>query len=344
MQIRPYKQVLKSGMDEIHSYQNRDKLLINTGYDMFDMLVPGSVVTIAGPSFTGKTIFLNKLKKNIMSVEYNASAVNFIWLSNSLEMTILMNTLRDLSFKLNKPKKEILLTHFEEHEKLAVRQYYAEQGDGRFYINEDPPTPDEFAIIIGDFLDEHKDKDLVVVDLDHTALAKGRNKKEVMDAIYQIQNGFKKTYPNSLFINVSQFNRDSLSRVADKDEAMKPRRSDLYQSDELFQVSDVVVCMSIPYKLGIENYRLVSPSFYEYLGDHFGEFNTKRTKVSFKTYGRIFYEKLKDRFTEGITPRDTFIEVIEEDNRPPQEQEPAKQESKKPKFKEEDTIILPFKS
>ncbi len=331
-------------MDEISSYQNRDKLLINTGYEMFDMLVPGSVVTIAGPSFTGKTILLNRLKKNIMSVEYNARAANFIWLSNSLEMTILMNTLRDLSFKLGKSKKEILLSHFEEHEKLLVRQYYAEQGDGRFFINEEPPTPEEFRDGVGKFLEEHKDKELVAVDFDHTALTKGRNKKEVMDAVYQIQNEFKKMYPNSLFINVSQFNRDSLARSADKDEAMKPRRSDLYQSDELFQVSDVVLCMSIPYKLGIENYRLVSPSFYEYLGDHFGDFNTKRTKVSFQTYGRIFYEVLKSRFSEGITPRDTFIEVIEVDNRSPQEREPTKKEPKKPSFKEEDAIVLPFKS
>lgn len=341
MQIRQYKQVLKSGMDEIASYQNRDKLLINTGYEMFDMLVPGSVVTIAGPSFTGKTILLNRLKKNIMSAEYNARATNFVWLSNSLEMTILMNTLRDLSFKLGKSKKDILLTHFEDHEKELVKQYYAEQGDGRFFINEEPPTPEEFRDGVGKFLEEHKNKLLVVVDFDHTALAKGKNKKEVMDAIYQIQNEFKKTYPNTLFVNVSQFNRDSLARSADKDEAMKPRRSDLYQSDELFQVSDLVLCMSIPYKLGIENYRLVSPSFYEYLGDHFGDFNSKRTKVSFKTYGRIFYEVLKSRFSEGITPRDTFIEVIEADNRPPEEREPTKKE---PKFKEEETITLPFKS
>jgi len=331
-------------MDEIKSYQNRDKLIINTGYDMFEMLVPGSVVTIAGPSFTGKTILLNRIKKNIMSTEYNAKADNFIWLSNSLEMTTLMNTLRDLSFKLGKPKKEIMLYHFADYEKELVNQYYSEQGDGRYFINEEPPTPESFEEHVGAFLQQHKEKDLVGIDYDHTALTKGKNKKEVMDGLYQIQNRFKKMYPNSLFIDVSQFNRDSLGRVLEKDESMKPRRSDVYQSDELFQVSDVVICMSIPYKLGIENYRLVSPSFYDYLGDHFGDFNTKRTKVSFKTYGRIFYEKLKDRFSEGITARDTFIEIIEEDNRPQEEREPSKPEPKKPKFTDEQVITLPFKN
>ena len=340
MNIRTYKEVLKNGIAEIQSFQNKDKLPINTGYDMFELLVPGSVVTIAGPSFTGKTIFLNDLKKNIMSVEYNALATNFVWLSNSLEMTTLMNTLRDLSFKLNKSKKEILTTFFNEYEKELVNNYFREQGDGRFFINEDPPTPDEFEAGVGSFLEKHKDKDLVVVDFDHTGLTKGRGKKEVMDAIYQIQNRFKKVYPNSLFIDVSQFNRESLGRTLEKDEVMKPRRSDLYQSDELFQVSDVVICLSIPYKLGIEQYRLVSPTFYDYLGAHFGDFNTKRTKVSFQTYGRIFFEKLKDRFTEGISSRDTFIKVIEEDNRPEGERSNAKEVVKKPRFKDEEVKVI----
>lgn len=344
MNIRTYKQVLKSGMDEIASYQNRDKLLINTGYEMFDMLVPGSIVTLSGASFTGKTILLNKLKENIMSEAYNAKASKFIWLSNSLEMTILMNTLRGLSFKLGKSKKEILLTHFEDHEKELVRQYYVEQGDDRFYINEDPPTPSEFETEIGDFLMKHVDKDLVGIDYDHTAITKGVDKKRVMDELYEIQNNFKKRFPNSLFVDVSQFNRNSLLRIVEKDELMKPNRGDLYQSDGLYQFSDFIIATSIPHRLGIDNYRLVSPSFYDYLGDHFGEFNTKRTKVSFQTYGRIFYEVLKNRFAEGISFKDTFVEVIEADNRPPQEREPLKQETKKPKFKEEETIILPFKA
>lgn len=344
MQIRQYKQVLKSGMDEIASYQNRDKLLINTGYEMFEMLVPGSVVTLTGASFTGKTILLNKLKENIMSETYNANASKFIWLSNSLEMTVLMNTLRGLSFKIGKSKKEILLTNFEENELLLVEQYLKEQGDDRFYINEDPPTPSEFETHVGDFLIQHKDKELVGIDYDHTAITKGSDKKRVLDELYEIQNNFKKRFTNSLFIDVSQFNRNSLLRIVEKDELMKPNRGDLYQSDGLYQYSDFIVATSIPQRLGIDNYRLVSPSFYEYLGDHFGDFNTKRTKVSFQTYGRIFYEVMKNRFAEGVSFKDTFIEVIDEDNRPPQERQPIKAEPKKPKFEEEETITLPFKA
>lgn len=344
MLIRPLSKIVKEGIEEIKSYQKKDKMDINTGFEMFEFLTPGSVVTIAGPSFTGKTIFLNRLKRNIMSKQYNRKADNFVWLSNSLEMTNLMNTLRDLSFRLKKSKKDILLNEFTQEEQVIVNQYFLDLNDGRFFVNEDPPTPEQYEGAIEEFLEKYKDKDLVVIDYDHTGLTVGQNKKGVMDLVYQIQNRLKKKYPNSLFINVSQFNRESLGRTEEKSEAMKPKRSDLYQSDELFQVSDVVICLSIPYKQGIEQYRLVSPHFYDYLADHFGEFNTKRTKVSFMTFGRIFFEKLKDRFTEGINPRDTFIEIIEEDTRPEEERKPQTK-AKAPKFleEEEEIVVVNFK-
>ncbi len=313
MNIRPYKNALVESLKEIKSYQNREKLLINTGYDFFEGLTPGSIVTLAGASFTGKTIFMEELKSNIMNTEFNAKAKDFVWLSNSLEMTNLMNTLRGLSFKLNKSKKEIMLTHFTDEERLRVIEYVNTMADDRFFLNEDPMTADQFLENIENFCVQHKDKSLIGIDFDHVALAKGSDKKKTMDAIFEHQNHLKKAYPNTLFINVSQFNRESLSRVADKTEEMKPRRSDLYQSDALFQVSDVVACLTTPYKLGVEQYRLVSPDFYDYISEHFGEFNKTGSKVSFMTYGRIFIEVLKNRFAEGMSSKDLFIKTIEKD-------------------------------
>lgn len=340
MLIRPYKEALDSTIKEIKTYQNKDKLPINTGYDFLDGLTPGSIVTIAGASFTGKTFFLNGLRDNIMNVEYNSMADNFIWLSNSLEMTSLMNVLRDLSIELGKSKKLILTEEFGELEKEMVNSYYKRKIDGRFFLNEEAMTPTEFFTNMEAFLIEHKDKELIGIDFDHVALAKGSNKKQIMDEIFEIQNSFKKTYPNSLWIDASQFNRESLGRIAEKTEDMKSRRSDLYQSDALFQASDVVACLSMPHKLGVEQYRNVSPYYYDYLADHFGDFNKTGTKVSFKTYGRIFIEILKNRFTEGFNSKDLFIQTIEEDTRPPVE--PVVPKVKKPTFVDE-PIKIGFK-
>lgn len=314
MDIKPYRKSISESLKEIKCYQDKTKLLINTGYDFLDGLTPGSIVTFAGASFTGKTILLEEVKSNIMSHQLNSKAGNFVWLSNSLEMTNLMTTLRGLSFKLGKSKKEIMLSDFSEEEKKLVVDYVKAVSDDRFYLNEEPMTGDEFLENIKDFCTKFKEKDLIVVDFDHVALAKGSDKKKVMDSIFEHQNYLKKAFPNTLFFNVSQFNRDSLSRVADKSEDMRPRRNDLYQSDSLFQVSDVVACLSTPYKLGVDNYRLVNPSYYDYLEEHFGDFNKSGSKVSFKTFGRIFIEVLKNRFGESLSAKDLFIKVIEEDS------------------------------
>ena len=94
----------------------------------------------------------------------------------------------------------------------------------------------------------------------------------------------------------------------------------------------------MPVMSGIEQYRLVSPKFHDYLTEHFGDFNTKGTKVSFKTHGRIFYEVLKSRFVDGFNAKNLFILQLEADV---VEDVPAAKT--KPKFKEE-TITLPFKN
>jgi hypothetical protein len=124
---------------------------------------------------------------------------------------------------------------------------------------------------------------------------------------------------------------------------MKSRRNDLYQSDALFQVSDVVACLSTPYKLGVEQYRLVSPYYYDHLAEHYGDFNKAGTKVSFLTYGRVFIEILKNRFADGFGTKDLFIKVIEEDQRPKESlsQNTTKQ---KPVFNEEKIVVIDFDS
>jgi replicative DNA helicase len=341
MNIRPYRQAALEALTEIKSYQDRLKLMINSGYEFLDGLTPGSIITLAGASFTGKTILMEDIKSNIMNIEYNAKADNFVWLSNSLEMTNLMTTLRELSIRLGKPKKEIMVTHFTQEERAKIVEYMKAKADERFFLNEDPMTADDFLENVEKFCKDNSGKDLIGIDFDHVALAKGQDKKKVMDGIFEHQNHLKKAYPNTLFINVSQFNRDSLSRVADKSEDMKSRRNDLYQSDALFQVSDVVACLSTPYKLGVEQYRLVSPHYYDYLSEHYGDFNKAGTKVSFNTYGRIFIEVLKNRFSDGFGTKDLFIKTIEEDSRPKE-----KQNNKKEKivFDEEKITVIEFDS
>lgn len=317
MEIKHYAEVVKATAVDISDYQLGKKLIVKTNKPYLDDygITSSSVIVIAGPSFTGKTMELEELKANIMSPEVNVKANNFVWLANSLEMTNMATILRGLSAELGIPKKEILSREFTDIEANVVKEYLKSIADSRFYINETPPTPEEFITQCREFLSNHTDKDLVVIDYDHSALtiAKSTSKKSAMDDLYEGINALKKEFKNSLFILISQFNRESLGRVNEKDNSMKAQRSDLYQSDALFQVADVVYALQIPHKVGVEQYRLVVPKFYDYLTEHFGDFNKQRTKVSFKTYGRIFIEVLKNRFAEGLTFKDLFIKQVEDE-------------------------------
>jgi replicative DNA helicase len=317
MIIKPYIEVVKDTAADIKSYQVGEKIIVKTNKPYLDEfgITSSSVVVIAGPSFTGKTMELEELKANIMSDEVNLKANNFVWLSNSLEMTNMATLLRGLSAHLDLPKKEILSREFTETEARLAKEYIKSIADNRFYINETPPTPEEFIDSCRQFLSEHTDKDLVVIDYDHSALtrAKTLSKKMAMDDLYEGVNELKKEFKNSLFIFISQFNRESLSRIAEKDNNMRAQRSDLYQSDALFQVADVVYALQVPHKVGVDQYRLVMPKYYEHLTEHFGDFNKDRTKVSFKTYGRIFIEVLKNRFAEGFVFRDLFVKQVEDE-------------------------------
>jgi len=316
MQIKPYNKVVKKSLVEINEYQKGERLIINTGKSWYDGLITGNIITIGGGSFVGKTIELNELRDNIMNKEYNVFADEFIWLSNSLEMTQLMNTLNDLTRLLNVSKKEILTTKFNEVQKLRVKTYYESKQDGRFFLNEESGTPQDFEAMIIPFLEEYKNKKAIFIDIDHVRFFKDSSKKGAIDSVLEMQNDWKRAYPNVIFINIFQFNRESFNRIEEKSERMRAQRNDFADTDVGFTVSDFVVALSSPFQLGVENYRLVSPTYYEYLSEHFGEFNNKGNKVSLKTYGRIFVEVLKGRFADGYNSKNLFVKVIEEDNRP----------------------------
>jgi len=336
MQIKPYGQVVKEAAAELKQYQSGEKLLINTRFPWLEGLKPGDIVLLGGPSFTGKTYLLNDIKDDVMNIDLNPAADKFIWLSNSLEMTNLNNLIRDFAKLLSKSKKDILTQHFNDMEKDMVNRQVAEKSDGRYFINEESFTPAEFNIEIRKFLDQHKKAECVFIDMDHIRLIKGSNKKAAIDELLEIQNVLKKEYPNVVFIDLSQFNRNIKERGEDKSEKARVQSLDFSDSDAPFTYADFVIGINMPISSGIDQYRLVSPKFYSYLTEHFGDINTKGTKVSFKTHARIFYEVLKSRFVDGFNAKNLFITQLEADI---EEEAPAAKT--KPKFKE-DTITLPF--
>ncbi len=314
MKIKKLAQQAKQEFQNLGKYQRGKFKPVVTGRewldDIFGGLLPNEIVAIAGSSGGGKTFELQRVKNNIMDVNLNPDANDFVWLDNSLEMKLISNIIRDLNTKLKKSKRKILLEEFTDEEKLLVEDYYKNLTDGRFYINEEADDAATFEEGCREFLDFHKDKKGVFISIDHIALQRGSNdgKKNTIDDIIEAINRIKKDYPNVYFIILSQLNRGILGRTKEKDAIAMPNRSDLYQSDTIFHIADYVYVSHNPNRLGINLFSKVNKEVYSYLEEHFGE--VKGNKAFFKTFGKIFFIVLKSR-EASVMFKDIFIEDIE---------------------------------
>lgn len=311
--IKKVSDVAQVAFKQLGRYQNKKSEPIRTDREWLDEifggLLPGDIVTIAGSSGGGKSFENQRLKNNIMNPELNPAAAEFIWLDFSMEMRFLSNIMRDLNQKLGKSKKRILTEAFTDEEKELVRKYNDSITDGRFFIEEEVVTPQQFEQQVDEFLDNFKDKKAIFISVDHIALTKASqdDKKGAVDAIVEVINRMKKKYKNSYWIILSQLNRGINARSKEKDNNSMPNRSDLYQSDTMFFISDYVYVTHNPYRAGIKAFGRVNEEVYSYLHEHFIE--SKNGRASFDTLGKIFYIILKSRENDSIF-RDIFIDDI----------------------------------
>lgn len=313
MAIRPIKELVTKAKKELHDYQTGANVPIKTGKEFIDNvfggLLPGDIVTVAGSSGGGKSFDLQRIKNYIMSIGENVAAEGYVWLDYSLEMRVISNIIRDINLKTGKSKRKIISEEFTSEELEIVKQYFKDLEDGRFFINEESTDPLTFEKELEEFLILHKDKKAVFVSVDHIALMKSGpgQKKDAVDGTVEAINRLKKKYKNVYWFIVSQLNRQIDGRTKEKDFNAMPNRSDLYQSDTIFQISDYIYVSHNPFKVGIRAFSRFNTMRYDYLEEHFCEI--KGDKASFDTVGKIFYIVLKVR-EGGVFFNDVYIEDI----------------------------------
>lgn len=315
MEIKQLYPLAKQALNEISLLQKGKLKLIKTGRKYIDEtlngVIPGDIISIIAPPSHGKTYELQVLKNNILDVNINPDAKDFVWLDMSLEMKVFNIMLRVVDNLIDgKSKKEILSQEFTEKEIDVVKEYLEGLKDGRQFIVEKPSSPAEFFEGAKQFLEEHKDKKAVFITIDHMTLLSGGNKKEVVDNTVTYINELKLSYKNLYVILLSQANRNYLSRIDERNRRSQPETGDIYQSESILQISNYVCFLMNPYKLGINQYSSVNRKHYEYLSDFFGEENKKTGKVSFNTKGNMFYHVLKIR-EGGVVYDDLYIEKVD---------------------------------
>lgn len=299
MPIEPLKKVLTESLVTLKQYQSGEIKQIKTNRPWLDAqggITPKTFITIFGASFSGKSTELENLKMDIMDVNINPEAVDYVWVSNSFEMTNFATTLRDIKKLTKKGFKEILNETFTDEEKEVLKKYRDTKFDGRFFVNQVPLSSEDFLRETEDFLKANTDKKLVMLDLDHAGLlkAKNDNKKLAIDDMVEGLNFLKNSYHNFAVALLTQANRSVLSRLKEKSNESRLRRDDIYMSDTLYHISDFVYGLQNANYLGLEQYGLVKPEKYPHLKHRFSEQN-KHGRVSLYTEGCIFVDVLKDR-------------------------------------------------
>jgi hypothetical protein len=192
-----------------------------------------------------------------------------------------------------------------------------ERRDGLYYY-EEPVTARQFGDEVAEFLQYNLDKK-VMITIDHVGLVKGREKGEI-DALFEEMNKLKKNHPYVFFLPLMQLKRDLLDRVGNHP-SEAPRQLDFYGSDQLFQLSDLVLAVYNPYKVGATGKYMVFSKFaYQYVDEQFieeggGKYN------HFIPEGNYFYHMLKSRDIEDMEGfEDVWVEKLF-DVRQPEEEE-----------------------
>ncbi len=313
MNIKPYKEELRKARNKLVKYQHGEIKPVVTARPWLDSifggLLPGSIVVIAGPSGGGKTFEMQRVKNSIMDTTVNPEASDFVWLDNSLEMQTISLVIRDLHKITNKSKKKLIGERFTEEEVKLAESYFEQQGDDRYFINEEPDNPITFEKGCRGFLELHRKKSCVFISIDHMALEE-EGSKATIDGIVHAANKLKKEFKNVIFFFLSQLNREFVRRMNEKDIKSHPEHTDIYLSDVMYHIADYMYVSFSPSRFGVNQFSKVNSRIYDYLAEHFGEMDRK-DKVSFMTFGRIFYFIIKSREENGGWFPNLFIENIE---------------------------------
>lgn len=339
MPIRPLKEYTEEAFVQIAKLQRGERVLPKTGYDFIDnhlgCMLPGDVALISSPSGTGKTTIAQGIKKNILNKEINPEADEYVYVDYSLEMKVFNLLMRASAEILNKKKSEILFNEFTEEEKAKIREYNDTLQDDRQFIDQLPPTPLEFYNDVKAFAEKHADKKGIFICFDHVLLAKGADKKKMLEQLCEQINQLKLEIPNIYFLLVSQSNRDIYKRIAEKNNLAAPMALDVFGSSFLDQLCSFNIFLYNPYRAGIREYMKINPDRYDYLSEHFTTEDSKG-RVSFKTEGLIFAHCIKTRESDNI-----YKDIYVIDMGLSEEQKKELREEREPSKTDDGPIFVP---
>ena len=134
--------------ERIRKYQSGELLPAHTGYPYLDKALlggfyPQHAVAIGARPGVGKSYLAQKIMSNVMNVNINPQADDYVWLRCEFEMNPEDLMLRSLSKKMGKDIQDILLNEMSEDEVKEMQKCLREENSSRITYIPKPSTVDE---------------------------------------------------------------------------------------------------------------------------------------------------------------------------------------------------------
>jgi KaiC/GvpD/RAD55 family RecA-like ATPase len=298
--LKTGKELTNETVATIGKFQSGELKPISTGVQHLDEallsgLTPGIVVGIIGRSGHGKSYDMERIQRHILKTQEDVLYINCNW-----ELSHFKLLLREISQRTGDNIGKILFEKPTEESLTKLKEICDDNRTENVLYQNEPVNPETFSADIEEQILKHPTKKIVVAidNLENILISKG-SQKESMDALLYQVNRLKNIHPYICFIVLNQMNQNYLLRM-DNPKHHRPIDSDIYGSDQLYKLCDVLYVKLIPWKLGIrEKFMIFGKDSYNWLEEHkiFGSGNT----ASFDPFGRAYYFYLKLRAVRDET-------------------------------------------
>lgn len=299
MALRTGKEVTDEAVMTLARLQSGEIEPITTGTPHLDEallggLLPGTVLGIVARSMHGKTYELEKIDRHVKKTYPD----DVVILQCAWELEVLKLITRDIAYQTKKSTKEVMFQPPEGADLEVFKKVCDSFRNENLYFQNEPVSSEEFEDDIMKLIDTYPDKRiLVTIDNLENVLDTESSQKASMDRLLYTINILKKRHSFISFIILNQANNELTKRVGDP-KAHKPMESDIYGTDQLLKLCDVVLFKVIPTKLGIfDKYMVFGKDRYHWL-DEF-KLPSGGSTTSFDPFGCVFFFYLKLRQVEN---------------------------------------------
>ena len=295
MPLKKSKDITEVTVELLKKFKSGKLKPISTGIDHLDEsllggLLPGTVLGICARSSQGKSYDAERIQRVILTNEPDIIYINANW-----EMSFFKLLVRDISFRSGKSAKDVLFEPVTKENQNELKTIVDSHRTDNVYYQNEPVTAETFNEDIESIIAQFPDKKIVVaIDNLENILNSAGGQKQSMDLLLSKVNRLKNLHWFISFIILNQLNNNLTLRMDDL-RKQKPIDSDIYGSDQLLKLCDVLYVKVIPWKLGLhDKYMVFHKDMYPWLED-FKMYDDTKDIANFDPFGIAYYFYLKLR-------------------------------------------------